>query len=204
MDEFCVRLLSFFERGADGKPGRWPHPALSPENMAGAGFRLQGSQVKSGDNVICDFCKLQAWKWEKKDDPFRQHQDASPKCEYVVSNTFGEHRDVFLKKQRDKENIQRPLTPPATPTKRSYGPRRRMALSPIVTVHESAPTGQATQLSLGQQEQRPRPTEISVTTSEIKFVIQISDLGERGEFCLVFVLGKTRANTGNRQQEGPP
>ncbi|GKT67120.1 baculoviral IAP repeat-containing protein 3 [Colletotrichum tofieldiae] len=190
MDEFCVRLLSFFERGADGKPGRWPHPSLSPEDMAGAGFRLQGSQ---------------AWKWEKKDDPFQQHQDASPKCEYVASSMFEGHHDVFVKKQPDKkETTQWPITPPATPTKRPYSPRRRMTFSPIITVHESAPSGQATQLSPQQQEQRLTPTEISVTAGEIKFVIQVSGPGERGEFCLVSVLRKTRANMGNRQQENPP
>ncbi|GKT94618.1 baculoviral IAP repeat-containing protein 3 [Colletotrichum tofieldiae] len=170
MDEFCVRLLSFFERGADGKPGRWPHPSLSPEDMAGAGFRLQGSQ---------------AWKWEKKDDPFQQHQDASPKCEQEGDHSVAHHA-------------------PATPTKRPYSPRRRMTFSPIITVHESAPSGQATQLSPQQQEQRLTPTEISVTAGEIKFVIQVSGPGERGEFCLVSVLRKTRANMGNRQQENPP
>ncbi|GJC90948.1 E3 ubiquitin-protein ligase IAP-3 [Colletotrichum liriopes] len=185
MDEFCVRLLSFFERGADGKPGRWPHPSLSPEDMAGAGFRLQGSQVKSGDNVICDFCKLQAWKWEKKDDPFQQHQDASPKCEYVASSMFKGHHDVFVKKQPDKETTQWPVTPPATPTKRPYSPRRRMTFSPIITVHESAPSGQATQLSPKQQEQRLMPTEISVTAGEIKFVIQVSGPGERGSYAIL-------------------
>ncbi|GKT46306.1 death-associated inhibitor of apoptosis 2 [Colletotrichum spaethianum] len=180
MDEFCVRLLSFYERGADGKPGRWPHPALAPEAMAGAGFRLQGSQVKSGDNVICDFCRLQAWKWETKDDPFQQHQDASPKCAYVASAIFGQHREVFSKKQLDKgEAGSLPLTPPATPAKRSYTPRRRVGLSPIVTVYESAPAGQAAPSSLKRQK-APVPMEISVTTGEINFVIQMSEVGEPG------------------------
>ncbi|KAK2016211.1 hypothetical protein LZ32DRAFT_615552 [Colletotrichum eremochloae] len=182
MDEFCVRLLSFFDRGTDGKPGRWPHPALSPEDMAGAGFRLQGSQLKPGDNVICDFCRLQAWKWETKDDPFHQHQDASPNCEYVTSDLFKEHHDVFVRKQQleVKEIDQRPLTPPATPTKRSYKPRRRMALSQIVTVYESAPTHQATQGSLNLQEQSKMATEVSVTAGSVDVVIRVYEHGDRG------------------------
>ncbi|KAK1966879.1 hypothetical protein LY78DRAFT_33280 [Colletotrichum sublineola] len=165
MDEFWVRLLSFFDRGTDGKPGRWPHPALSPEDMAGAGFRLQGSQLKSGDNVICDFCKLQAWRWETKDDPFHQHQDASPNCE---------------KQQLEvKEIDQRPLTPPATPTKRSYKPRRRMALSQIATVYESAPTHQATQGSLNLQGQSKMAAEVSLTAGSVDVVIRVYEQGDR-------------------------
>ncbi|KAK1973935.1 hypothetical protein LZ30DRAFT_609432 [Colletotrichum cereale] len=187
MDEFCVRLLSFFERGEDGKPGRWPHPALSPEDMAGAGFRLQGSQSKHGDNVICDFCRLQAWKWETKDDPFHQHQDVSPNCEYVTSSIFKEQHEVFLKKQLDsKEMATLPLSPPATPTKRSCKPRRRMGLSPIVTVYESAPAYQATQSSLELQGQFQKPTEISVTAGNIEVVIRVGDQGERGKFPVPF------------------
>ncbi|KDN64387.1 hypothetical protein CSUB01_06163 [Colletotrichum sublineola] len=181
MDEFCVRLLSFFDRGTDGKPGRWPHPALSPEDMAGAGFRLQGSQLKSGDNVICDFCKLQAWRWETKDDPFHQHQDASPNCEYVTSDLFKEHHDVFVRKQQleVKEIDQRPLTPPATPTKRSYKPRRRMALSQIATVYESAPTHQATQGSLNLQGQSKMAAEVSLTAGSVDVVIRVYEQGDR-------------------------
>ncbi|KAK1573196.1 uncharacterized protein LY79DRAFT_653248 [Colletotrichum navitas] len=186
MDDFCVRLLSFFERGTDGKPGRWPHPALSPEDMAGAGFRLQGSQAKPGDNVICCFCKLQAWKWETKDDPYHQHQEASPKCEYVTSDIFKEHHDVFLQKQLDvTEVVQGPLSPPPTPTKRSYKPRRRMGLSPIVTVYDSAPSHQATK-SLGLQEQSQRPT-VSVTAGCVEVFIRVCDQGERGKFPALFL-----------------
>ncbi|KAK2002788.1 hypothetical protein LX36DRAFT_212949 [Colletotrichum falcatum] len=181
MDEFCVRLLSFFERGTDGKPGRWPHPALSPEDMAGAGFRLQGSQPRSGDNVVCDFCRLQAWKWETKDDPFDQHKDASPACEYVNSDIFHGYHGVFVRKQLEvKEAGQRPMSPPATPTKKSYRPRRRMVLSPIVTVYESAPASQETKASRKPQEELQTPTEIAVTAGGVEVVIRVCDQGARG------------------------
>ncbi|EFQ25798.1 hypothetical protein CGRA01v4_14197 [Colletotrichum graminicola] len=186
MDEFCVRLLSFFERGTDGKPGRWPHPALSPEDMAGAGFRLQGSQAKLGDNVICDFCRLQAWKWETKDDPYHQHQEASPKCGYVTSDIFKEHHDVFLQKQPDvKGVVQWPLSPPPTPTKRSCKPRRRMGLSPIMTVCESTPFKQETK-SVKLQDQSQTST-ISVTAGCVEVFIRVYDQGGRGKFPALII-----------------
>ncbi|KAK2043863.1 hypothetical protein LZ31DRAFT_585041 [Colletotrichum somersetense] len=186
MDEFCVRLLSFFERGTDGKPGRWPHPALSPEDMAGAGFRLQGSQTQSGDSVICDFCKLQAWKWETKDDPFHQHKEASPKCEYVASDIFNECHDVFVKRQLDVNEVaQCPISPPATPTKKSYRPRRRMGLSPIVTVYESTPTDQEGSPKF--QDKSQMPTEVSISAGSVEVVIRVCDQGGHGKFPVLFL-----------------
>lgn len=179
MDEFCVRLLSYFERSEDGKPGRWPHPNLSPEDMAGAGFRLVSTQAKSGDSVICNFCSLQAWAWERKDDPYHQHQDGSPKCEYVVSDIFRKHQELFFMKKFEKGETEEPLlTPPMTPTKRTYKPRRRMGLSPIVTVYDSTPSHNATRASEEPQASTGKPFEITVSTGETKVVIQITGGGE--------------------------
>ncbi|KAK2054877.1 hypothetical protein LY76DRAFT_211349 [Colletotrichum caudatum] len=186
MDEFCVRLLSFFERGTDGKPGRWPHPALSPEDMASAGFRLEGSQTQSGDSVICDFCKLQAWKWVTKDNPFEQHREASPNCEYVASGIFKEYHNVFVKKQLEvKEVVQCPISPPATPTKRSPRPRRRMGLSPIMTVYESTPTDQEGSLKL--QDKSQMPTEVFISAGGVEVVIRVCDQGGQGNFPVLFL-----------------
>ncbi|KAJ0164162.1 hypothetical protein CTA2_1620 [Colletotrichum tanaceti] len=179
MDEFCVRLLSYFERSEEGEPGRWPHPNPSPEDMTGAGFRLVSTQAKSGDSVVCDFCSLQAWAWEKKDDPYHQHQDGSPKCGYVVTECFRKHQALFLKKQLEKMETKDPLlTPPMTPTKKTYKPRRRMGFSPIVTMYDSKPSHNATRASEEPRESTGKPLEITVSTGETKFVIQVTGAGE--------------------------
>ncbi|WYZ46810.1 hypothetical protein EsH8_IX_001035 [Colletotrichum jinshuiense] len=182
MDEFCVRLLSFFERGADGKPGKWPHATLSAEAMAGAGFRFQDSQTKSGDSVICDFCKIQAWRWEKKDDPFLQHREGSPHCDYVASKLFEDHHQVFLRGGNDKkEAAEAPPSPPPTPIKKSYTPRRRrLDRPPIVTVYDAAPARNEAQGSSGQQVESLSPVEISVSAGDTNIVIRVSEQDKRG------------------------
>ncbi|OLN86001.1 hypothetical protein CCHL11_10088 [Colletotrichum chlorophyti] len=182
MDSFCIRLLSFYERGSEGKPGRWPHSDLAPEYMAGAGFRLQGSQATEGDSVVCDWCKLQAWKWESKDDPFEQHVNTARACEYVNSEMFQQHREVFLKKQATEKSLddQPMLSPPATPVKTKYKPRRRMVISPIFTVIDINPSESATLAALKPHDDGAKPVEIAVSAGDIKFVIQVMGNIERG------------------------
>ncbi|KAK0377644.1 hypothetical protein CLIM01_04974 [Colletotrichum limetticola] len=177
MDEFCVRLLSYFDRGMDGKPGRWPHSLPSPEDMAGAGYRFEGNREVGGDIVVCDFCTMQAWAWERKDDPFAQHME-SKSCEYVDSEVFRDHHDKFLQKQGENKKMDDlMLTPPATPAKRPYKPRRKLRLSPIVTVFDSMPTEEADAKAVNNS----KPVEIAVSAGETKILIKITDGGERGK-----------------------
>ncbi|KXH66896.1 hypothetical protein CSAL01_03149 [Colletotrichum salicis] len=177
MDEFCVRLLSYFDRGMDGKPGRWPHSLLSAEDMAGAGFRLQGNQKEGSDIVVCDFCTMQAWAWERKDNPFAQHK-GSASCEYVDSDMFREHHDKFLQKQSENKNTgDLMLTPPATPAKKCYKSRRKLRLSPIITIYNTMPTREADLEPI----QDKKPVEIAVSTGQTKIVIQITDASKRGK-----------------------
>ncbi|KAL0766696.1 hypothetical protein CaCOL14_011141 [Colletotrichum acutatum] len=176
MDEFCVRLLSYFDRGMDGKPGRWPHSLPSPEDMAGAGYRFDGNQKVGGDIVVCDFCTMQAWAWERKDDPFAQHME-SKSCDYVDSEMFRQHHDKFLQKQGETKKMDDPmLTPPTTPTKKAYKPRRRLHLSPIITLFDSMPSQEADPKIISGNN---KPVEIAISTGETKILIKITDDGER-------------------------
>lgn len=202
MDEFCVRLLSYFDRGMDGKPGRWPHSLPSAEDMAGAGYRFEGNQKLGGDIVVCDFCTMQAWAWEKKDDPFTQHME-SKSCDYVDSEMFREHHDKFLQKQGETKKMDDlMLTPPATPTKKSYKPRRKLGLSSIVTVYDSMPTEEADRKA---GNGNGKPVEIAVSTGETRILIKITDGGERGKspfpdsYSILY-----DANKPGRHQENPP
>ncbi|OHF03824.1 hypothetical protein CORC01_00686 [Colletotrichum orchidophilum] len=206
MDEFCVRLLSFFDRGMEGKPGRWPHPTPSPEAMAAAGFRLlQDGQSPSGDSVTCDFCKMQAWAWERKDDPFLMHKEALS-CEYVDSGIFRDHHENFLQKQDQINGTgESRLTPPSTPTKKTSKPRRRMRLSPIVTVYDSMPSQEANHKSVEKQKDGLEPIKITVSTGETEIVIQLTDTSERGEppFPMPIEIFHDTYKLG-RHQENPP
>ncbi|KAL2875693.1 hypothetical protein SGCOL_009157 [Colletotrichum sp. CLE4] len=175
MDEFCVRLLSYFDRGMDGKPGRWPHSLPSPEYMAGAGFRFQSDQKDKGDIVTCDFCRMQAWAWERKDDPFAHHKE-SKGCEFIDSDIFHQHHDSFLRKKSEGNKAADSLSsPPPTPTKKSHKPRRKLVLSPIVTVYDSVSTEEADRKTVNDN----KPVEIAVSIGQTKIVIQVIDDSER-------------------------
>ncbi|KXH25550.1 hypothetical protein CNYM01_00331 [Colletotrichum nymphaeae SA-01] len=168
------------DRGMDGKPGRWTHSLPSPEDMAGAGYRFEGNQKVGGDIVVCDFCTMQAWAWERKDDPFAQHME-SKSCEYVDSEMFRELHDKFLQKQgKNKKLDDMMLTPPATPTKKSYKPRRKLRFSPIITMYQSMPTEEADPETANSK----KPVEIAVSAGQTRVVIQITDGGERGKLSV--------------------
>nr|XP_036576152.1 uncharacterized protein CTRU02_13839 [Colletotrichum truncatum]KAF6782841.1 hypothetical protein CTRU02_13839 [Colletotrichum truncatum] len=179
MDGFCNRLLSFYDNNVNGEPGRWPVANLQPEDMAGAGFRFAGNGKLNCDSVSCDWCKMQAWKWESKDDPFEQHRQGSPTCIYVASKTFKDYEQVFQAKVMVSEVFGRLPSPPATPVKQIRKPRRRMCLSPITTVFDFEPAQDEAHSVAYQQESTHKPVEISVMSGDTKVVIQIANGEER-------------------------
>lgn len=58
----------------------WPHRlALSPENMAEAGFYYTGPR----DLVRCFYCNCGLKNWEAADNPWEEHCRYHPQCPYV-------------------------------------------------------------------------------------------------------------------------
>ncbi|KAK2737461.1 baculoviral iap repeat-containing protein 3 [Colletotrichum kahawae] len=87
MDTYFERLFTFHATGSesgDGEGRSWPVNTLRPEDMAGAGFYFTGNETQTPDSVTCFSCKMQAWQWKRKDDPFDEHSSGSPNCDYVT------------------------------------------------------------------------------------------------------------------------
>ncbi|KAL2754162.1 hypothetical protein ACRALDRAFT_1070026 [Sodiomyces alcalophilus JCM 7366] len=118
MDDFCARLQSFYN---DENEARWTLTTPSAEDMAGAGFRLQGESSRS-DVAICDICQVIGWNWEAKDDPFAEHTKNGADCAYVQSPLFSKFNEMFAKKKKAITP-----TPPATPN--AGGGRRNSSMA---------------------------------------------------------------------------
>ncbi|KAF4829241.1 hypothetical protein CGCSCA4_v014642 [Colletotrichum siamense] len=161
--------------------------------MAGAGFRYTGERRHQADSVTCDFCEMQAWAWEAKDDPFEEHQTGSPNCQYLTTQLFKDRHKVFLLKREatDKASpaasntVDEILTPPVTPVKPKTGRKpgrksaRSMVLSPNVTVYDSSPANEQTQDAV-HQDTGKQPVEITITAGSTKITIQVTDVSPRG------------------------
>ncbi|KAF9869871.1 baculoviral iap repeat-containing protein 3 [Colletotrichum karsti] len=194
METYSARLLSFYPNATGSEPedeaeaGAWPITTLRGEDMAGAGFYFTGS-TKTPDSVTCHSCKLQAWKWEEKDDPFAQHKVGSPNCDYIATDEFEDCHRVFLARQEAKQSIEA-LTPPPTPAKPLRKPRgpskKKIALSKIMTVCDVAPSYTQDHTAMSQQGSDSKPIDISITAGDSRITIQINNDGLRGEFAFVF------------------
>ncbi|KAF5497011.1 Baculoviral IAP repeat-containing protein 3 [Colletotrichum siamense] len=192
MDTYFERLFTFHTTGSesgDGEGMKWPINTLRPEDMAGAGFYYTGIETKTSDSVTCFSCQMQAWKWKRKDNPFTEHSTGSPKCEYVTTQQFDDRHNLFLmekegkkaSKQSSPDTLDGPATPPETPTKPKTirRPKRKMAMSPIVTIYDSAPADNQAQNAVHHDTGR-QPVEIAITAGNTKFTIQVTDVSPRG------------------------
>lgn len=144
MDEFCLRLLSFFEKGEEGTPGKWPLVSPTSEDMAGAGFKFAAAGSQR-DNVKCDACNLECFKWEPDDNPYEDHVKNSPQCPFTKKDIFHQYRQIFELKANRPFTITPPITPgtydasagPKTPVRKSR--RGKNTLSPVQTVADLKP-----------------------------------------------------------------
>ncbi|KAF6807857.1 baculoviral Iap repeat-containing protein 3 [Colletotrichum sojae] len=190
MSDYSQRLATFFADGPDGQPNIWPIAHIRPEDMAGAGFRFAGEGFENSDAVTCDECKLHAWSWEKKDDPFQQHRDGARHCSYVDTEAFERHHREFLANAASVEAIDAPMTPPATPPKRTYKSRRRIKLSPIMTVCNTSPSDDKVFSTARQDQSRAEPVEVSVSAGGATVIIQVTaDVGMKGRLARYLGLG---------------
>lgn len=172
MDGFFSRLQSFYDQGNKG--GAWTLKRPSPEDMAGAGFRLQG-ESSPGDVAVCDICQVMGWKWDAKDDPFEEHIKNGADCAYVQSPLFAKCKDMFTKKSTVAS------TPPATPdvggvAKNSSAatPRRKrvkLVLSDIHTVASVEPRAA--------QHLKSKPMEITVRGPGVRLLVEVN--GDDGD-----------------------
>ncbi|KAJ0327594.1 hypothetical protein COL922a_013437 [Colletotrichum nupharicola] len=195
METYFERLFTFHATGSesdDGEGMKWPVNTLRSEDMAGAGFFFTGNETQTPDSVTCFSCKMQAWQWKRKDDPFDEHSSGSPNCEYVTTQQFEDRHNLFLmekegkkaSKQSSPDTLDGPATPPETPTKpkattKRYQYRRKMVLSPIYTVYDSCPTNEQTQETVHRDTDK-QPVEIAITAGDTKFTIQVTDVSPRG------------------------
>ena len=59
----------------------WPYEgSMSRQNMAKAGFYYSGIS----DKVLCPFCKISLDRWEKDDDPLKEHKMHSSPCCFIT------------------------------------------------------------------------------------------------------------------------
>ncbi|KAF5520152.1 Baculoviral IAP repeat-containing protein 7 [Colletotrichum aenigma] len=192
METYFERLFTFHATGSesgDGEGMKWPVNTLRPEDMAGAGFFFTGNETQTPDSVTCFSCKMQAWQWKRNDDPFDEHSSGSPNCDYVTTEQFEDRHKLFLmdreSKNASKQNspaaLEAPATPPETPTKPKTirKPKRKMAMSPIVTIYDSAPADNQAQNAV-HHDTGKQPVEIAITAGDSKFTIQVTDVSPRG------------------------
>ena len=65
---------------------RWPnHAAVSPDDLARAGFFYTGSN----DRVQCAFCENVLRNWEAGDNPTFEHRRHFPRCRFVLGQDVG-------------------------------------------------------------------------------------------------------------------
>ncbi|KAF6785373.1 baculoviral Iap repeat-containing protein 3 [Colletotrichum musicola] len=184
MSDYSQRLATFYADGPDGQPNTWPIAHIRPEDMAGAGFRFAAEGFNNSDAVVCDECRLHAWSWERKDNPFQQHRDGARQCSYVGTETFERHHGEFLANAASREVVDAPMTPPATPPKRTYKSRRRIKLSPIMTVCSTSPSNDQVFSTTRQEESRAEPVEVSISAGGTTVIIQVTaDVGMKGRLA---------------------
>lgn len=139
MEQYHARLMTFYNTSNTGKPA-WQHVTPTPEDMAGAGF-VSNAIGNPADNVVCSVCELQCFSWQSKDDPFNDHANNSPNCEFVTSHEFQKLHDIFLAKRSDRElapvaaQSGEAQAPPKTPKKR----RGKSTITKVQTVADLEP-----------------------------------------------------------------
>ncbi|KAH7363373.1 hypothetical protein B0T11DRAFT_329353 [Plectosphaerella cucumerina] len=154
--DYLARLVTYFE---DYRTYicKWPREFPTPEEMAGAGFTYNPTGTWA-DNVHCDSCKMDAFSWVAKDDPFKQHSDCEPRCAYVKSQSFADFHAKFLaKKSNNRGRTRNTMAAPAADaaagaatgaaaTEEAAAPRtgrgrgrRKIALSEIQVVADLEP-----------------------------------------------------------------
>ena len=83
-----ARLMTFI---------RWPnHAAVSPEELARAGFFYTGST----DRVQCAFCENVLRNWEPGDNPSFEHRRHFPRCRFILGHDVGNVQIPTAQRQR--------------------------------------------------------------------------------------------------------